>query len=228
MLPRSLIALASVSTHLSGTVTVTDSPPITLWDKGATRWIDALADIAPQSPPFQWPNLTTIKRRRTRWDGDTNTRWDGGLTEWIEARTGYTPPDTPTRWINGPDIARRGTRWDEVASTRWDGGITHFDGKKTEWDAPEGTDTRKWVIGKAGPFGANLWTADGTPHTARLWIQPPDPATNAALTRRAIVREAVRLWQTDNAAARAASGSHTPTANLSAYHRWISFYVSNH
>jgi hypothetical protein len=228
MLPFSLLTLAQNSASLSGQFSVSDSPTLTLWDNGSTSWIDALADIAPQAPPRIWPNLTTIKRRRSAWDGDTPTAWDGGTTEWIEAATGETTPATPTRWIFGPAIARRGTRWDEPPQTLWDNGKTRYSDVAPGWDTPPGTDERTWVIGPAGPFGCNLFSATGARLTARVWITPPDPQTDAQLSRRSRTREAVAAWKADKSTCTATARNMQSGSYISDYHRWLSYYLKTH
>lgn len=228
MLPLSLLlALQKVSTA-SGKFTAHDSPFISLWDDGASSWVDAIRDIAPQTPIFNWPNVTTIKRRISSWDDAQHPLWDGGISEWIDAATGYAGTPTPERWINGPTIARRGSKWDEPPQSAWDNGSSRWFDCAPGWDTPPGDTRRTWVIGKAGKFGGNVLSASGVLHTARLWIKPPDPATARHLARRAHMRDAVALWHADKTSCANIAQANKPGTYWSPFHRWIAHYLTTH
>lgn len=92
MLPFSLVKLAASTDTISGTLTVNDSPPITLWDDGATRWRDY--DSYGEAPHLHIA---------TRWDEPPKTLWDDGATRWLDVAPGWDVPagTDRRRWVIG-------------------------------------------------------------------------------------------------------------------------------
>lgn len=215
-------------TGASGRFTVDDSPALSLWDMGASSWIDALQDVAPQVPAFNWPNPSTIARRRSQWDSAPHPVWDGGISEWIDSKHGpFASYDVP-QWINGPAITRRASRWDGPPQSAWDAGASRWLDSAPGWDTPPGTDRRTWIIGRAGQFGGNVRSATGIMHTARVWIKPPDPATIATLARRELMRQAVAQWHADRETCTAIAINQQAGTYWSPFHRWIAHYLRTH
>lgn len=92
MLPFSLLKLAGATDTISGTVTVDDSPPITLWDDGSTRWRD-----------YHGFGQMPYVHERTRWDEPPATLWDNGTTKWYDVAPGWDVPNGTARrrWVIG-------------------------------------------------------------------------------------------------------------------------------
>lgn len=70
MLPPSLIELAARSDTLSGKFTVSDAPPLILWDDGAVSWLTGDARIiAPNADPNERASYADLPSR-VQWTDD--------------------------------------------------------------------------------------------------------------------------------------------------------------
>lgn len=180
MLPYSLLKMMETVTAASGRYTVNDSPQLSLWDLGASSWVDALRDITPQTPEFNWPNPSTIARRRSQWDTTPHPVWDGGVSEWIDAA--QSRPGTPSA---------SASLWDDPPHPRWDGHTRYWVDYTGLWDgAPfavwdEGY--RRWLeISDAGnpAYNAPRWV-NGPAISRRnsAWDVPPQAYWDAGASR---------------------------------------------
>lgn len=170
----------------------------------------------------------TISGSFTVTDSPSLSTWDEGASTWTETERNTTQNQTQGSWTSGINRERDSALWDTPERAHWDATDITWRDCAPAWDMAEATDTRRWVIGQAGPFGGNVTSATGIMHTARIWIKPPDAATPAAITRRQVLRNAVTAWTTDRHACTVTAEQNQPGDYSSAYHRWIAYYLNTH
>ena len=161
-------------------------------------------------------------------DSPSLSIWDDGATSWTDDNFsgGQTPVVAP--WPLLPSTIRRPLRWDEPPQSIWDDATTRWLDVAPGWDTPIGTERRTWIVGKSGPFGVNAISSNGTPHTARIWIKPPDPKTAANLARRQVFRAAIAAWKADKAGSAATARNKHSGRFDNDYQRHISYYLKTH
>lgn len=171
---------------------------------------------------------THVRGKITVNDSPNLSVWDTGQTTWTDdnysgGQTPFVPP-----WPLLPTTIRRPLRWDEPPQSVWDEATTRWLDVAPGWDTPIGTARRTWIVGKSGPFGVNALSSNGTPHTARIWIKPPDPKTSANLARRQIMRDAVSAWRNNKTSSTAIAKANHSGSFDNDYQRHISYYLSTH
>lgn len=182
-------------------------------------------------PPSLYLLVTTSDRVSGKFtvnDSPAMAQWDEGQAVWSDQERPTSGQNTSGDWTTGINQQRDAMTWDAPDRAHWDENDITWPDAVPAWDTEEPTDTRTWVIGAAGPFGANVTSATGVPHTARLWIRPPDAQTAPQLTRRQLVRIAVQEWLLDPTTCATEAEANHPGDYSSAYHRWVSYYLNTH
>lgn len=104
MLPYSLFLLMQTIDTARGKFSVPDSPSLTLWDDGQSRWNDFSwhPDQPLTVPPWGFQRGTL--RTGNNWDEAEQTHWDGGLTRWTDQAPGWDAAIGTTRrtWVVAP------------------------------------------------------------------------------------------------------------------------------
>lgn len=170
----------------------------------------------------------SLSGRFTVTDAPAMALWDDGASSWIDPRPDLPPPTGAPSWRYIPPVAMRGAFWDTDEPSQWDGGATTYTDELGGWDMPTASGHQTYVIGKAGPFGANLTSKTGLKMTARVHIIPPDPRNPAQIARRTKHAQAVAAWHANANLCTATAIANRPGHYWSHFHRWIAHFHKTH